>query len=151
MIKAIKVMLREKTLLDVYYFDGTVKRFDINNLFDRYPQFSKLNNRLLFEKGKLLGWSTIYWNDELDIDVETIYIEGKDVTKEYDDVDIVVLGYLIKERRLALNLSQEQLANKIGIDQSDLSKIEKGMSNPSIKMMNRIAKGLNSNLTISLN
>ena len=144
------MMLREKTLFDVYFLDGTVKRYDILSLADKFPQLNELNDRSLFEKGKLLGWSTVYWNDYLDVDVETVYDEGEDVSNQYDDIDSVVLGFKIKEKRLEKNLSQEELARKIGIDQSDLSKIEKGISNPSIKMINRIAKGLDTKLLISL-
>lgn len=151
MIKAIKLLLREKTLLDVYYSDGTVKRFDTQVLVSKYPQFEILKDQNLFEKGKLFGWSAICWGEELDLDTEIVYEEGIDVTNEYDDIDSVVLGHLIKEKRLEQNLSQEQLAKRVGIDQSDLSKIEKGLLNPTIKMVNRIAKGLNSNLSISLN
>lgn len=150
MIKAIKILFREKTLLDVYYSDGTVKRFDTQTLVVRYPQFELLKDRALFEKGKLLGWSTIYWNEDLDLDTELVYEEGIDVSKEYDDIEAAVVGHLIKEKRLEQHLSQEQLASKVGIDQSDLSKIEKGLMNPTIKMVNRIAKGLDSNLSISL-
>ena len=151
MIKAIKMMFREKTLLDVYYSDGTVKRLDVQALADRYPQFEILKDRTLFEKGKLLGWSAIYWNEELDLDTELVYEEGTDVSDEYDDIEAMVIGFQIKEKRLEQNLTQEELANRVGIDQSDLSKIEKGLLNPTIKMVNRIAKGLNSNLSISLN
>ena len=150
MRKAIKLVLKEKTTLDVYFLDGRVKRYDILSLADKYPQLNELNNQSLFEKGKLLGWSTVYWNEYLDVDVETIYDEGEDVTNQYEDIESTIVGYIIKEKRLEQNLSQEDLANKIGIDQSDLSKIEKGLSNPSIKMINRIAKGLNSKLSISL-
>ena len=151
MIKAIKMMLRDGTLLDVYYSDGIVKRFDTKSLVARYPQFSILKDRSLFEKAKLLGWSTIYWDDVLDLDTELVYEEGVDVSDEYDDIDTVMIGFLIKEKRLENHLSQEELAKIVGIAQSDLSKIERGQLNPSIKMVNRIAKGLNSNLSISLN
>ena len=151
MIKAIKMMLRDGTLLDVYYSDGIVKRFDTKSLVVRYPQFSILKDRSLFERAKLLGWSTIYWDDVLDLDTELVYEEGVDVSDEYDDIEAVVVGFLIKEKRLENHLSQEELADKVGIAQSDLSKIERGQLNPSIKMVNRIAKGLNSNLSISLN
>lgn len=145
------MVLGEKTLFDVYFLDGKVKRYDILSLADKFPQLNKLNDRPLFEKGKLLGWSTVYWNEELDVDVETVYDEGIDVTDQYDDIDSAIIGFIIKEKRLERNLSQEDLAKKIGIDQSDLSKIEKGLSNPSIKMVNRIAKGLDAKLSISLN
>ena len=150
--KAIKMMLGENTLFDVCYLDGVVKRYDILALSDKFPQLNKLKDRSLFEKGKLLGSSAIYWNEDLDIDVDTVYEEGTDVTCEYDSDLIVaaIIGYKIKTKRLQLFMSQEELAKKTGIDQSDLSKIEKGLANPTIKMINRIAKGLNISIDVSL-
>ena len=97
-----------------------------------------------------MGWSAIVWNDELDVDVEDPYYDGVDVTNEYDDIANVIVGFKIKQERLNLNLSQEDLALKIGIDQSDLSKIEKGNANPSIKMIYRIASGLNKKVLIDI-
>jgi transcriptional regulator with XRE-family HTH domain len=47
-------------------------------------------------------------------------------------------------------LSQTQLAALTGIDQSDLSKIERGVSNPSVSTLERIAKALGGNLQISI-
>ena len=149
--KSIKLILKEGTTFDLFFYDGSVKRYDILKLADKFPQLNALKDRELFLKGKLIGWSGVYWNDDLDIDCETVYFEGKDVTDEYDDVDAVVFGYSIKERRLELEYSQEDLANKIGMDQSDLSKIEKGLANPSFKTICRIAKGLNCKVTINLN
>ena len=151
MNKSIKLVLKENTTFDLYFLDGTVKRYDILLLADRFPQLNALKNRDLFLKGKILGWSGVVWNDDLDIDCDTVYEEGQDVTDEYDDVGNVVIGYKIKERRLELDLSQEDLAKRVGIDQSDLSKIEKGTANPSIKMINRIAQGLDSKIIVNLN
>lgn len=150
MNKALKIVIKDGTKIDVYFFDGVVKRYDVLSLADRFPQLNELKNRSVFEKVKLLGTSTVQWNDELDIDVEVIYDDGIDVTKDYDDVQNVIIGYIIKERRIDLQLSQEELAKRVGIDQSDLSKIEKGNANPSIKMINKIADGLNSRISISL-
>ena len=79
-----------------------------------------------------------------------LYDEGIDVEDQYDDVENVIIGYKIKEKRIDLNLSQEELAKKIGIDQSDLSKIEKGNANPSIKTIHKIITGLNSRISIKI-
>lgn len=46
-------------------------------------------------------------------------------------------------------MSQEELAIKSKIDQSDLSKIERGCMNPSVKMLKRIADGLGLKLKLS--
>ena len=149
MKKAIKLVLKEGTTFDLYFYDGIVKRYDILSLADKFPQLNELKDRSLFLQGKLLSWGGVIWNDELDDSSETVFYEGKDVSKEYDDIDAVIIGYKIKERRIELKLSQEELAHKVGIDQSDLSKIEKGNANPSVKMLSRIASGLNTKASIS--
>ena len=150
MVVAIKLVLKEDTIFDVYYLDGVVKRYDILTLAKKFPQLNELKDRKLFLKGRLFGWSTVIWNDDLDIDVETPYYDGVDVTDEYDDIENAILGYKIKDKRLDLNLSQAQLAEKVGIDQSDLSKIEKGNANPSLKMIKKIVSGLDGKITINI-
>ena len=148
MIKSIKLVLKEGTTFDLYFLDGTVKRYDILSLADKFPQLNALKDRQLFLKGKLLGWSGVYWNEDLDIEADTVYEEGIDVSNEYQDIDCVVLGYKIKEKRLELGLSQQELARKARVDQSDISKLEKGTANPSLKMIRRITDSLKSKLTI---
>ena len=150
MKQAIKLILKEETTFDLYFIDGIVKRYDILSLADKFPQLNALRNRDLFLQGKLLGWGGVIWNDELDISSDTVFDEGIDVSYEYDDIENVVIGYKIKQRRLELNLSQSQLAELVGIDQSDLSKIEKGNANPSIKTLVRIANGLNNKVSIDI-
>ena len=150
MNKAIKLVLKEGTSFDLYFFDCRVKRYDILSLSNKFPQLFALEDRKLFLKGRLLGWSGVVWNDELDVDCDTVYDEGIDVTEEYDDVILVALGYNIKQLRIEKNFTQEELAKLIGMDQADLSKLEKGLANPSIKTLNRIADGLNSKISISI-
>ena len=151
MIEAIKLILKEKTLLDLFFIDGTVKRYDILSLAKKFPQLNALKDRKLFLKGRLMGFSGVVWNDELDISAETVYEDGLDVTNEYDDTDItnILIGYQIKKKRLEQFMSQEELAIKSKIDQSDLSKIERGCMNPSVKMLKRIADGLGLKLKLS--
>lgn len=150
MKKGIKLVLKEGTSFDLYFLDGIVKRYDILALAKKFPQLYALKDRELFLQGHLLGWGGVVWNDELDVSSETVFEDGADVSQEYDDIDSVVLGYKIKQKRIELHLSQEELAKRIGIDQSDLSKIEKGNANPSLKMLARIADGLNSKAVITL-
>ena len=150
MKEAIKLVLKEGTTFDLYFLDGVVKRYDIIWLAKKFPQLNALKDRKLFEQGKLLGWGGVVWNDELDVSSETVYEDGKDVTKEYGDIDSVILGYKIKVKRTIRLMTQEELAKKIGIDQSDLSKIEKGAANPSLKTLSKIAKGLDSKLNFNI-
>ena len=46
------------------------------------------------------------------------------------------------------NLTQKQLSELTGIDQADISKIENGNANPSVKTLTRIASAMNMELKI---
>lgn len=50
--------------------------------------------------------------------------------------------------RKAANLSQTQLSNLTGISQADISRLETGESNPSLKTLKRLANALGMNLRL---
>ena len=52
--------------------------------------------------------------------------------------------------REELSLSQQGLADLTGIDRADISRIENGNANPSLKTMKRIASGLGKRLEIRI-
>ena len=56
---------------------------------------------------------------------------------------------LIKAR-LESGMTQEELALKIGTRQSNISRIERGQQNTSIGMLNKVAKGLDKKLRVSI-
>ena len=147
--KAIDLKLLEGTALEVTFQDGTVKRYDMSSLFSKYPQLKALQDRSLFLSGKMLGAYGIVWNDDLDIEAETIYEDGETVRRE--DVTIYQpSAHAVSAARAAVGISQKQLSTLTGIDQSDISKIERGVSNPSVATLERIAKALGGKLTISI-
>ena len=49
----------------------------------------------------------------------------------------------------SVGMSQKKLANVTGIDQSDISRIERGMANPSVLTLRRLADGLGVELSVS--
>lgn len=57
------------------------------------------------------------------------------------------LAKRIKELRMAKNLTQRQLAYKMGKDQVSIYRLEKGLVNPSYGYLIEIAKGLDMSLT----
>ena len=59
------------------------------------------------------------------------------------DITLIRLGNIIKEKRKKTGLSQENFANKIGIDRTYYSAIENGKHNLSILQIKKIADGLN--------
>lgn len=46
------------------------------------------------------------------------------------------------------NLTQKELAARTGIDQADISKLENGTRNPSLKLLKRLAHGMGMQLKI---
>lgn len=69
--------------------------------------------------------------------------------KEWDNLEpeMEVVRAMIKART-AQNLTQKDLAEKTGINQANISKLENGNMNPSLKLLKRIADGLGMNLRI---
>lgn len=45
--------------------------------------------------------------------------------------------------RKACNMTQKELAEKTGINQADISKIETGNANPALSTLKRLAEGMN--------
>ena len=46
------------------------------------------------------------------------------------------------DARKACNMTQKELAERTGIDQSDISKIETGNANPALSTLKRLAEGM---------
>ena len=53
------------------------------------------------------------------------------------------------EARTSQNLTQKQLAEKTGIAQTEISRLENGTRNPSIKLLQRLAEGMDMVLDVS--
>ena len=82
---------------------------------------------------------------------EALKEQMKDETfrKEYESLEpeYEFISSLIDARKLS-HVTQKQLADATGIAQSDISKIENGSGNPTIKILKRLADGLGMNLKI---
>lgn len=135
--------------MELTFQNGEVKSYDMAMLFPKYPQLEALKNRELFLSGKLMGLYGIIWNDDLDIEAETIYEDGVTVRQETVPINFRVAN-AVATARSASGKSQMELAALTGIDQSDISKIERGAANPSITTLNRIAEALGMKLQISI-
>ncbi|MBF0578771.1 helix-turn-helix transcriptional regulator [Erysipelotrichaceae bacterium RD49] len=56
--------------------------------------------------------------------------------------------HAIQDTRERLQITQTELARRTGIDQGDISKLERGTRNPSLKLLKRLAHGLGMELKI---
>ena len=57
-------------------------------------------------------------------------------------------GKFIKDIRKKNNLTQKELAERTGINQADISKLENGTRNPSVNLLKRLAEGMGMALKI---
>ena len=145
--KAIELRFLNGTSLALTFQDGYVKQFDMAQLFEKYPQLCALKHRELFLSGRLIGYYGIIWNDELDIETETIYEDGVIVKKMRPAANIAA-GNAVLSARAQKGLSQKELSDATGIDQADISRIERGVANPSVGTLNKIAEALGKTLEI---
>ena len=96
-----------------------------------------------------MGSYGIIWNDELDIEAETIYEDGRTVRVEEIPANLMIANAVLSARAKA-GISQSELSAATGIDQSDISKIERGVANPSVNTLSRIANALGAKLSVSI-
>lgn len=59
-----------------------------------------------------------------------------------EDVNAYVVGEAIRKARLAQNLTQEQLGERIGVQRAQISKLEKGTSVITLPTMSRVFQAL---------
>lgn len=78
----------------------------------------------------------------LDLDAETIWAEGIFIEIQSTPDLNHILAYRVSEAREYANMTQKDLAEKTGIYQLEISKIERGLGNPSLLTLKRIANGL---------
>ncbi|MBD5491034.1 MAG: helix-turn-helix transcriptional regulator [Lachnospiraceae bacterium] len=68
--------------------------------------------------------------------------EWEDIQPEMDVIRAMV------DARISQNLTQKELAERTGINQADISKLENGTRNPSLKLLKRLADGMGMTLKL---
>ena len=86
----------------------------------------------------------------LDQALEKVNLTPVDDTPEMEEYDIdVEVRDLVISARNAANLTQKQLAQRSGVSQANISKIENGNYQPSLSTLKRIAGALGKRLVVS--
>ena len=77
-------------------------------------------------------------------------LEDPEFKKEWDahETEYQIMHEMMKAR-IEAGMTQKQLSERTGINQSNLSRIESGMGNPSIATLERIASALGKKVSIS--
>lgn len=78
-------------------------------------------------------------------------LKDENFRKEYEaiqpEMDVI---RAIVDARTSQNLTQKELAERTGINQADISKLENGTRNPSVNLLKRLADGMGMALKIEL-
>ena len=70
-------------------------------------------------------------------------MENPEFVKEYESIqpEMDVIRAIIGART-SQNITQKELAERTGINQADISKLENGTRNPSVNLLKRLADGM---------
>ena len=76
-------------------------------------------------------------------------MNNPEFAQEYNAVqpEMDAIRSMIKARK-SQNLTQKELAERTGINQADISKLENGTRNPSVNLLKRLAEGMGMTLKI---
>ena len=77
-------------------------------------------------------------------------MQDPDFRRAYDEVqpELNVIRAMI-DARISQNMTQKELSERTGIAQTEISKLENGTRNPSIKLLQRLADGLGTVLNVT--
>jgi HTH-type transcriptional regulator / antitoxin HipB len=78
------------------------------------------------------------------------YLDDPEIRAGYEEARRAIeLGAMVRQLRLDIGLSQEELAQRAGMTQPALSRLERGGGIPTIAVLDRIANALQVTLTVS--
>ena len=139
----------DNTILLATFQNGIEKTYDVKTMFAMFPQMQILEkDKTLFNSVVVdAGGYGVSWNDNLDIESEEIWENGTEVGKVENDI-LDEMGYTLTLAREYAEITQKELAKKTGINQANISKIERGIANPSLATLKRLATGMGMQLKI---
>lgn len=76
-------------------------------------------------------------------------LQNESFKKEYDalEAEFSIIQAMLDARKAA-GLTQKELATRTGIAQADISKLENGNANPSLRTLQRLAEGMGMKLKL---
>ena len=77
-------------------------------------------------------------------------LQDPEFARAYEELqpELKIIRALV-EARTSQNMTQKELSEKTGIAQTEISRLENGTRNPSIKLLQRLADGMGLSLVIS--
>ena len=76
-------------------------------------------------------------------------LQDDELRKEWEHIqpEMDIISAMV-DARISQNLTQKELAERVGMNQADISKLENGTRNPSLKLLKRLAEGMNMTLKL---
>lgn len=71
------------------------------------------------------------------------------MTKSYD-LNMEIVGQIIRKVRLERKLTQSQLGEMIGVKKSHISKLENGLNSPTINTISKVFNALNAEIKFEI-
>lgn len=147
--RLLSVKAIENMNLLLVFQNGVEKIFDVRQMYSDYPQFKILEeDNALFEQVCIIGDDGIMWNDDLDIDAYGLWHDGLATGIVHKVDTYTMLGYTLTEARNSCNMLQRDLGKASGIHQGDISDIECGKANPTVRTLKRLADAMGMELKI---
>ncbi|MBQ4564706.1 MAG: helix-turn-helix transcriptional regulator [Lachnospiraceae bacterium] len=150
MIRQIQtVTVKENYVLEALFASGETKQYDMTPVLENFPQIKDdaelLENPKVSKDGR-----TVSWGKELKLDSKAIWNHGVLLDVPKKPTLNHLLAYQLLVAREKARMTQSELAQKTGIYQADISKLERGIGNPSIGTLNRLVEGLDMVLKIEI-
>lgn len=84
-------------------------------------------------------------------EVKKRLLKNPEIEKEYEknELEYKIIEEIVKAR-IEKNMTQKELAEIVGTRQSNISRLERGDYNPSLRFLKKIAKAINKELIVTL-
>lgn len=132
--------------------NGETKVFNMEPVFQKYPEFNKLKEGDFYKAHVDLGGLCVTFNDELDLSEETLYQNGRkyDVAKENKIVEKRLYEFC-KECRKHKKVTQKEVSDLTKIPQSGIARIETGTSDIHVSTLLAYLRSLGLHLAVCKN
>ncbi|MGL5254034.1 MAG: helix-turn-helix domain-containing protein [Brevinema sp.] len=82
-------------------------------------------------------------------EMKNIILQDEETKAEYEALapEYELVKAVLNARKTA-KLTQQQLADKAGVDRADISKLENGNANPTFNMLQRLAESMNMSIKL---
>lgn len=138
--KISKFEMKKDYIAEITFFNNEVRHCDMKILIETYPEFASRKGLLKRLSGIVIerSKSGIVIPDGGRIDCEELWGNGYFIRNEKVKDSFISFANALIDTRERFGLSQRELEEKSGVRQAEISKIERGEGNPSLRTMSKL-------------